>query len=192
MAVKIRLSRFGKKNYSYFHIVVTDVRSPRDSREIEQIGTYNPNTNPATIVIKADEALLWLNKGAVPTNTARRILSYEGIMLRKHLQGGVAKGAFTQEEADNRWNAWKAERDNKVSDKVNNLRNSAKDSKNAAIAAESKVNEARGIVFPHLVAAGITQLIAAGNIRIDERHLTGAERGRRLLLLRHRCQRDLF
>lgn len=143
MAVKIRLSRFGKKNYSYFHIVVTDVRSPRDSREIEQIGTYNPNTNPATIVIKADEALLWLNKGAVPTNTARRILSYEGIMLRKHLQGGVAKGAFTQEEADNRWNAWKAERDNKVSDKVNNLRNSAKDSKNAAIAAESKVNEAR-------------------------------------------------
>ena len=107
MAVKIRLSRHGKKNYAYFHIVVADSRSPRDGRLIEQIGLYNPNTNPATIVLDGDRALDWLNKGAQPTTTARRILSYEGVMLRKHLQGGVAKGAFTQEEADRRYAAWK-------------------------------------------------------------------------------------
>lgn len=143
MAVKIRLSRFGKKNFAYFHIVVTDERSPRDSQYIEQIGTYNPNTNPATITVNSERALYWLNKGAVPTNTARRIMSYEGVMLRKHLEGGVAKGAFSQEEADNRWNAWKAQQEAKVSAKVNTLRESAKAGKKASADAEAKVNEVR-------------------------------------------------
>ena len=107
MAVKIRLQRHGKKNFAFFHIVVADSRSPRDGRFIEQIGTYNPNTNPATIVLKSDRALAWLNVGAQPTLVARRILSYEGVLLRKHLQAGVAKGAFSQEEADKKFEAWK-------------------------------------------------------------------------------------
>jgi small subunit ribosomal protein S16 len=117
MAVKIRLARHGKKNHAFFHIVVADVRAPRDGRFIEQIGSYNPNTNPATINLKGDRALYWLNCGAQPTDTCRRILSYEGILLKKHLEGGVKKGAITAEVAEQRFNAWKAEKDNKLSAK---------------------------------------------------------------------------
>ena len=95
MAVKIRLQRHGKKNFAFFHIVVADARSPRDGRYIEQIGSYNPNTNPATIVLNSERALAWLNVGAEPTLVARRILSYEGVLLKKHLEGGVAKGALS-------------------------------------------------------------------------------------------------
>jgi small subunit ribosomal protein S16 len=91
MAVKIRLSRHGKKNYAYYHIVVADSRAPRDGRLIETLGTYDPNTNPAKIQLDAEKALTWLNNGAQPTLTARRLLSYKGVLLKKHLQGGVAK-----------------------------------------------------------------------------------------------------
>ena len=98
MAVKIRLQRHGKKNFAFFHIVVADSRAPRDGRFIEQIGSYNPNTNPATIVLNNERALAWLNVGAQPTLTANKILSYEGVLLAKHLQGGVKKGALTQEQ----------------------------------------------------------------------------------------------
>ena len=110
MAVKIRLQRHGKKNFAFFHIVVADSRAPRDGRFIEQIGSYNPNTNPATIVLNNERALAWLNVGAQPTPTAKRILSYEGILLAKHLQGGVKKGALTQEQADAKLAAWKSEK----------------------------------------------------------------------------------
>ena len=113
MAVKIRLQRHGKKNFAFFHIVVADTRAPRDGRYIEQIGSYNPNTNPATIVLDFDKALAWLNVGAQMTLVTRRILSYEGVLLRKHLQGGVAKGALTQEQADAKFEAWKAQKDAK-------------------------------------------------------------------------------
>ena len=89
MAVKIRLQRHGKKNFAFFHIVVADSRAPRDGRFIEQLGSYNPNTNPATIVLNSERALAWLNVGAQPTLTANKILSYEGVLLAKHLQGGV-------------------------------------------------------------------------------------------------------
>ena len=143
MAVKIRLQRHGKKNFAFFHIVVADSRAPRDGRFIEQIGSYNPNTNPATIVIDADKALAWLNVGAQPTLTARRILSYEGVLLRKHLQGGVAKGALTQEQADAKFAAWKAAQDAKISSKVSGLKNEAVEKAKAAKAAEAKVNAAR-------------------------------------------------
>ena len=143
MSVKIRLARHGKKNYAYFHIVVADARAPRDGRLIEQIGLYNPNTNPATIVLDGEKALDWLNKGAQPTTTARRILSYEGVLLKKHLQGGVAKGALTQEEADKKWNAWKAEKDAKVSSKKQTVSNASAEAHKAAVSAEAKVNEAR-------------------------------------------------
>ena len=147
MAVKIRLSRRGKKDYAFFHIVVADSRAPRDGRIIEQIGHYTPNTNPATISLDGEKALNWLNKGAQPTETARRILSYEGVLLRKHLQGGVAKGAFSQEEADKRWNAWKATKEQKVTSKKQDIFNQDLEARKAAISAEAKVNTERAEVI---------------------------------------------
>ena len=143
MAVKLRLQRHGKKNFAFFHIVVADTRAPRDGRFIEQIGSYNPNTNPATIVLKADRALAWLNVGAQPTLVVRRILSYEGVLLRKHLQGGVAKGALTQEQADQKFDAWKAQRDAKINAKKEGISKAAADAHKVAFEAESKVNQER-------------------------------------------------
>ena len=143
MAVKIRLQRHGKKNFAFFHIVVADTRAPRDGRYIEQLGSYNPNTNPATIVLNSERALAWIKVGAEPTLTARRILSYEGVLLRHHLDGGVAKGALTQAEADKKWNDWKAQRDAKIEAKKTALKNSAVEARKAAKEAEVKVNEAR-------------------------------------------------
>ena len=143
MAVKIRLQRHGKKNFAFFHIVVADSRSPRDGRFIEQIGSYNPNTNPATIVLDADKALAWLKVGAQPTLTARRILSYEGVLLRNHLDGGVAKGALTQEQADKKFVDWKAERDAKIAAKKQGLSKEAASKAKAALEAEAKVNQER-------------------------------------------------
>jgi len=143
MAVKIRLARHGKKNFAYFHIVVADSRSPRDGRFIERIGTYNPNTNPATIDVNAEQALDWLMKGAQPTETCRRILSYKGVLLKKHLQEGVNKGALTQDVADQKWNAWVAEKEVKVSQKKSNLELDGRSAKKNAIEAEAKVNAVR-------------------------------------------------
>ena len=143
MAVKLRLQRHGKKNFAFFDIVVADTRAPRDGRFIEQIGSYNPNTNPATIVLDGEKALAWLKVGAQPTLVARRILSYEGVLLRKHLNGGIAKGALTQEQADAKWDAWKAERDAKISAKVSSLAKADIEAKKAAKAEETKVKEAR-------------------------------------------------
>ena len=143
MAVKIRLQRHGKKNFAFFHIVVADTRAPRDGRYIEQLGSYNPNTNPATIVLNSERALAWLNVGAEPSLLARRILSYEGVLLRKHLQGGVAKGALTQEQADAKFEAWKAQKDAKVNAKKEGLSKAAAASAKAAIEAEAKVNQER-------------------------------------------------
>ena len=143
MAVKIRLQRHGKKNFAFFHIVVADSRAPRDGRFIEQIGSYNPNTNPATIVLNSERALAWLNVGAEPTLVTRRILSYEGVLLKKHLQGGVAKGALTQEQADAKFAAWKAEQDKKIAAKKEGLSKAAADKAKAAAEAEAKVNQQR-------------------------------------------------
>ena len=143
MAVKIRLQRHGKKNFAFFHIVVADSRSPRDGRFIEQLGSYNPNTNPATIILDGERALAWLHVGAQPTLVTRRILSYAGVLLRKHLQGGVAKGALTQEQADQKWNEWKAQRDAKINAKKEGLVKAAADKAKAAAAAEKKVNAER-------------------------------------------------
>ncbi len=143
MAVKIRLQRHGKKNFAFFHIVVADSRSPRDGRFIEQIGSYNPNTNPATIVLDADKALAWLNVGAQPTLVCRRLLSYEGVLLKKHLEGGVAKGALTQEQADKKFADWKAQHDAKVAAKKQNLSKDAASKAKAALEAETKKNQER-------------------------------------------------
>ena len=143
MAVKIRLQRHGKKNFAFFHIVVADTRAKRDGRFIEQIGSYKPNTNPATINLNFDRALAWVKVGAEPTLVCRRILSYEGVLLRHHLDGGVAKGALTQEAADQKWNDWKAQRDAKIAAKVSGLKNEEIAKAKAAKAEETKVKEAR-------------------------------------------------
>lgn len=143
MAVKIRLQRHGKKNFAFFHIVVADSRSPRDGRYIEQIGSYNPNTNPATISLNFEKALAWIKVGAQPTLVCRRLLSYEGVLLRNHLDGGVAKGALTQAEADKKFNDWKAQKDAKIEAKKTGIKNAAIDARKAAKAEEAKVNAAR-------------------------------------------------
>ena len=115
MAVKIRLARRGRKKLATYNIVVADARAPRDGRSIEKLGHYNPNTHPATILLKEESALQWLLKGAQPTNTARNILSSQGVLLKKHLQLGVDKGAMTQEEANKKLEAWKQEKEKKAS-----------------------------------------------------------------------------
>jgi len=143
MAVKIRLQRHGKKNFAFFHIVVADSRAPRDGRYIEQIGSYNPNTNPATIVLNSERALAWLKVGAEPSLVVRRILSYEGVLLRNHLDGGIAKGALTAEQADQKWNEWKAQRDANVNAKKEGLVKDAQQKAKETIAAEAKVAAAK-------------------------------------------------
>lgn len=143
MSVKIRLQRHGKKGKPFFHIVVADSRAKRDGKFIEKIGIYNPITNPATIELNVDAAVKWLNNGAQPSDTARAILSYKGALYKKHLQGGVAKGAFDEAEAEKRFNAWVEAKDAKVQGKVDGLATAKSDAKKAAFEAEQKVNEAR-------------------------------------------------
>lgn len=143
MSVKIRLSRHGKKNFAFYHIVVADSRAPRDGRFIELIGSYNPNSNPATIILDADKALDWMNKGAQPTDTCKRILSYKGVLLKKHLLEGVKKGALTVEQAEAKLNAWVAEKEAKVNNKKASLSQSSISAKKAALEAETKVNADR-------------------------------------------------
>ena len=110
MATKLRLQRRGRKGFAFYQIVVADSRAPRDGKCIERLGTYNPNTHPATVDLNFDRALYWLQTGAQPTDTVRNILSREGVLLKKHLNGGVAKGAFDEAEAEKRFNAWKISR----------------------------------------------------------------------------------
>ena len=114
MATKIRLQRNGRKGYAFYSIVIADARAPRDGRFTEKIGTYNPNTNPATIDLNLDSAVQWLHNGAQPTDTARAILSYKGALLKHHLDGGVRKGALTQEQADEKLAKWLDEKAGKV------------------------------------------------------------------------------
>ena len=110
MATKIRLQRHGRKSYAFYSIVIADVRAPRDGKFTEKIGTYNPNTNPATVDLKFDRALFWVENGAQPTDTVRNILSDEGVYLMKHLRGGVKKGAFDEAAAQTKFEAWKADK----------------------------------------------------------------------------------
>lgn len=143
MSVKIRLQRHGKKGKPFFHIVVADSRSRRDGRFIEKLGIYNPITNPATIELDVDSAVKWLNNGAQPTDTARAILSYKGALYKKHLQGGVLKGAFDEAEAEKRFNAWLDNKEKTVKGKVESLTSAKADAKKAALEAEAKVNADR-------------------------------------------------
>ena len=143
MPAKIRLSRHGRKRSAFYHIIVADSRAPRDGRYIERIGSYNPNTNPATIDLDFDSALTWLQKGAQPTDTARSILSYEGVMYMHHLMKGVAKGALTEEQAKAKFESWKTEKTSKIQAKVDSLANAKSSDKKSRLDAETKVNETR-------------------------------------------------
>ncbi len=143
MAVKIRLARRGRKARAMYDVVVADARAPRDGRFIEKIGTYNPNTDPASININDEKAFNWVMDGAQPTDTVRAMLSYRGVMLKKHLQIGVNKGAITQEAADKKFEAWLKEKDTKITGKVDQLAKDKATSAKARFEAETKVKEAR-------------------------------------------------
>lgn len=143
MAVKIRLQRHGKKGKPVFHIVVADARARRDGRYIERIGSYVPTTNPATIELDVDRAVDWLEKGAQPTDTARAILSYKGALLKKHLKGGVKKGAFSDEEVEKRFQKWLEEKEKAIQAKKEGLTTSKEQAKKEKHEAEKKINEAR-------------------------------------------------
>jgi small subunit ribosomal protein S16 len=143
MAVKIRLARKGRKKLAYYHIVVADSRSPRDGRYIEKIGKYNPLTNPATIELDFDKALGWLQNGALPTETCRAILSYKGVLIKKHLLEGVKKGAFDDAEATKRFDEWMKQNEAKIEAKKSGLEKSKDDEVVRKLAAEKKINEAR-------------------------------------------------
>lgn len=144
MPVKLRLQRFGKKAHAFYHIVVADGRAPRDGKFIEKIGTYNPNTNPATIDLHFEKALEWLHKGAQPTDTMRSILSYKGVMFKDHLNRGVAKGAITQELADAKFETWLNEKGQKIENKKQLLQTEKQSDIKDRMAAENKKREEIG------------------------------------------------
>ncbi len=143
MPVRIRLQRHGKKGKPFYWIVAADSRAKRDGKFLEKLGIYNPNTNPATIDINVDQSVQWLNNGAQPSDTAKRILSYKGVLLKHHLMGGVRKGALTEEEAEKKFQAWLEEKSQKVSDKEKNLSKAQEEARKKALEAEKEVNEKR-------------------------------------------------
>lgn len=143
MATKIRLQRHGKKRSAFYHIVAADSKAKRDGRFIEKIGTYNPNTNPATIDLDFDRALYWVQVGAVPTDTVKALLSYEGVLLKNHLDKGVKKGALSEADAQKKFDAWKSEKLGKISGKADSVVKAKEEAKQAALEAEKAVNEAR-------------------------------------------------
>ena len=141
--VKLRLRRQGRKGKPFYYIVAADARAPRDGRFIERIGSYNPNTNPATIDLNLDDAVRWLGDGAVPTDTCRAILSYKGALYKHHLNRGVAKGAFTQEQAEEKFAAWLEEKSGKVATKSDDLAKAKADTDALAFKKEQEIKEAR-------------------------------------------------
>ena len=171
MPVKMRLARHGRKRYAYYHIVVADSRAPRDGRYIERIGTYNPNTNPATIDLDFDKAYDWLTKGAQPTDTVRAILSYKGVLYKKHLMGGVKKGAFDEAEAEKRLDKWMNEKDAKIQGKMERLKGDAAAEAKKQLDAEKKVNEERAAA----IAAKNAELAAEAEAAVAEEEAVEAE-----------------
>jgi len=143
MPVKIRLQRHGKKGKPFYWVVAADVRSKRDGRMLEKLGTYNPNTNPATIDLNIDAAVKWLQNGAQPTDTAKALLSYKGAMLKNHLIGGVRKGALTEEQAEAKFQAWVEEKDAKIEKKISDLAKTKDEAKAKILKTEKEINESR-------------------------------------------------
>jgi len=158
MPTKIRLQRHGKKGRPFYHVVIADSRAPRDGKYIEKIGIYNPNTNPATIEVNDDKALSWLQTGAVPTNTVKAILKYTGVVYKNHLMKGVAKGAFTEAEADKKFEAWKKEKEAKIQSKIDGLSAAEQAELKKIQEAEAAINAARA---KEIAAARIAESEAA-------------------------------
>ena len=142
MATKIRLQRGGRKGYAFYSIVIADVRAPRDGKFTEKIGTYNPNTNPATVDLDFDRALYWVETGAQPTDTVRNILKSEGVYLMKHLRGGVKKGAFDESAIQGKFDAWKQAKEKGFEAVRENEAKAKKDAAAKELEAEKKINEA--------------------------------------------------
>jgi small subunit ribosomal protein S16 len=161
MSVKIRLQRLGRKKAPYYHIVVADSRAPRDGKFIENIGYYKPQTVPATIELDAEKALTWLEKGAQPTDTCRAILSYKGVLYKHHLMGGVRKGALTLEQANEKFEKWMESKSSKVDAHAERFKKSVSERMSAALAAESKVKEARAAKVAEKLAAAEAAKVAA-------------------------------
>ena len=161
MPVKIRLQRHGKKGKPFYWIVAADARAKRDGRYLEKIGTYNPNTNPATVDLNIDSAVKWLEKGAQPTDTARTLLSYRGALLKHHLQGGVRKGALSQEDADKKLEAWLQQKDALIQAKIDGLSSDKAKAKAEKLAAEKAVNEKRAADAKALVEEAAAEEAAA-------------------------------
>ena len=153
MPVKIRLQRHGKKGKPFYWIIAADVRAARDGKYLEKLGIYNPNTNPATIELDVDGAVKWLQNGAQPTDTARAILSYKGVLIKNHLAGGVRKGAITEEQAAEKFQAWLDEKEGKVTAKKDTLTQAGDATKQKAFEAEQAANEKRGAAAAEAVAA---------------------------------------
>ncbi|TCC95071.1 30S ribosomal protein S16 [Pedobacter hiemivivus] len=168
MATKIRLQRFGKKGKPFFHVVVADSRSPRDGKFIERLGSYNPNTNPATIDLNFDKTLDWVNKGAEPTDTCRAILSYKGVLYKKHLEGGVKKGALTAEQAEVKFAEWLAAKDGRIEGKKDGLTKSKDEVRKAALAAESKKNADRAAALAIKNAPVVEEVVAEEEVAVEE------------------------
>ena len=143
MPVKIRLQRHGKKGKPFYWVVAADARAKRDGRYLEKLGTYNPNSNPATVDLNIDHTVSWLEKGAQPTDTARTLLSYKGVMLKHHLNGGVRKGALTQEQADTKFAAWLEEKETKIQAKKDGLNQVESDARTKRLADEKAVSDKR-------------------------------------------------
>jgi small subunit ribosomal protein S16 len=161
MPVKIRLQRHGKKGKPFYWIVAADARSKRDGKFLEKLGIYNPNTNPATIDLDVDGAVKWLGNGAQPSDTAKRLLSYKGALLKHHLLGGLRKGALTEEQVEEKFNAWVAEKDAAVAAKISGLTQEQEAEKAKALAAEKAVNEKRVADAQALEAEAAAEIAAA-------------------------------
>jgi len=161
MATRLRLQRHGKKGKPFYHIVAADARAPRDGRFIEKVGTYNPNTNPATIELNHDRALHWLQVGAEMTNTTRALMKYKGVVYHNHLLNGVKKGAFSEAEAQKKFEAWMREKNDKVAAKVAKLAGESEAAFAARMKAEKAVNDARMAELAAIEAAAKAEEEAA-------------------------------
>ena len=157
MPVRIRLQRHGKKGKPFYWVVAADSRAKRDGKFLEKLGTYNPNTNPATIELNLDNSVKWLENGAQPSDTARRILSYKGVLLKHHLLKGMRKGALTEEQVEEKFNAWLEEKAKSVGAKVEGLEKAKADEKAKALAAEKEVNEKRAQEAAAAAAPEVTE-----------------------------------
>lgn len=168
MPVKIRLTRRGRRKLALYDIVVADVRAPRDGRFIEKLGTYNPGTNPVSVTLNEEKALTWIMNGAQPTDTVRNLLSLKGVMLKKHLQVGVNKGAITQDQADKKFDEWLKKKESVAESTVSGLEQKKAEDRKARLAAEAKVSEARAIAQKEKTMAALAAEEAAKAPAVEE------------------------